>query len=160
MEIRFHLWGGGISIPKTKFGVTALMGASIIIRSGSIEQNFLIYDGFEIGGKSGTLLASFVETEWLSIESSEHPWAATCESFKGDTFEVVVSGTIANRGYVDITLSKIDDKHDKTILLKKYNVEAFGGQIAETKVTGKMQVKQGTRCVLPDDMKEKSFFAT
>ncbi len=130
------------------------------IRNGSNEHTFFIYDGFEIGGRNGTIIASFIETEYFNVNPIEHPWINSCNTFIDDTFEITLVGTVAKRGYTDITLKKINSNNHKETLLEKFHIESFGFQIQETKIIGKMLQNKKLRCALPDSIDNKSYWAT
>ena len=152
MQLRVHLWGGGVAVPKTKIGATVAMGAGLTIRAapGHSENTFLIYDFVELGGKNGTLGASTIETKWMNIDPAAYPWTVNCDTFKDGNFEVTLHGTVVGEGYVDVTIDHINSENDKTTLLKKYNVESNGFQMTETKIYGQMKMQKGKTCSLQE----------
>lgn len=141
MQIRFHLWGAGLAIPRTKIGISALMGAAVSLRNSdkASVNTFMMGDGFNVGGSSGSLLVSSVDTKWFNVDVSSNPWVSDCEFALGKTAEIILHGTIAGTGHIDVTFSLIDTDGIKTELLKRHNIRAKGYQITETKVSGNLQ---------------------
>ncbi len=126
MQIMMHLWGGGLSIPKTKIGVSTLMGAVLSIRAGEGHTPTVYATGdlFAIGTKSGTLVAGSVKTKWINVDSATNEWLSNCEYFEGKNVEIAAHGTLTGDGFVDITLATISDDGVKTTLLKRFKAQA------------------------------------
>lgn len=151
MQIQFHLWGGGLAIPRTKIGATVLMGGSFSIRAakGHTETTFLLGDLISLGGQNGTAIASSIKTKWFNVDpkTKGQEWITNCGSLLGPTLEIVLHGTVVNSGHVDLSFSKIDDDGIKEQLLSRHNLEATGGQLTETKIAAKVsRTTKGRSC--------------
>ena len=144
MQVMMHVWGGGFAIPKTRFGVGALMGAVLSLRAseGHMPTVYAMGDAFSVGVKSGTLFVGSVKTNWININtaSNENKWARDCNFFDGKCVEMGLHGTLVGEGHINITLSIISDDGVKTDLLKRFHIKAEGGQIAGTQVSGKLKL--------------------
>jgi len=140
MQVNMHVWGGGFAIPKTKFGVGLLMGAVLSIRAaeGHTPTVYAMGDTSSIGTKSGTLIAGSVKTNWVDVDPASNEWLKDCNFFEGKSVEMGLHGTVTGEGFVDMSLSIISNDGIKTDLLKRFNIDATGGQIAGTQVTGEL----------------------
>ncbi|MBX2809251.1 MAG: hypothetical protein KTR20_11530 [Cellvibrionaceae bacterium] len=142
MQVMMHVWGGGVAVPKTKFGVGALMGAMLSIRAaeGHTPTVYAMADLMSVGTKSGTLIAGSVKTSWVNVDPASNEWIKDCNFFDGKSVEMGIHGTVTGEGFVDMSLSTISEDGIKTDLLKRFNIEATGGQLAGTQVTGELKL--------------------
>lgn len=141
MEIKIIASGMGLAIPKTNFGVNLMAGMYLQVRNNSkeIPTTYGIAKSPSIGGKSGTLLVSHVETEWMQITPGNHGWLSNQAALTGCLAEAEVKGTLVASGNVDVTIKIYGPDNEAKYSFNKIAVKASGGQLASTAVRGQLK---------------------
>jgi len=140
MEIRFIASGIGASIPKINFGVNLFSGVYIQLRDTpkSIPYTIGIASTPDIGGSNGTLISSFISTDWSKVDQNKHSWICSKRALVGKTAEIEIKGTLIFNGKVDVAFKVFDEQGESEFSIEKVNIDASGGQVSDTKVRGKV----------------------
>jgi hypothetical protein len=138
MEMIINIFGIGVTIPKTGFGLNVASGSYIGFRHAKHQPDKLLglRDIVSLGSKSGTLVGSWVATDWFVIDVAKHSWAVNTNSLVGKKAENEVIGTLVIHGTVDLKFTVFDQNGNASELLTKADIKAAGGQISNTKVRG------------------------
>lgn len=85
MQIKITGASLAVAIPKSGFGLNATTFAYIQLRSGTGGQTQILAvdNHLSIGGKSGTMVWSNVQTNWVNIDSIKYPWVCNAQSLVG-----------------------------------------------------------------------------
>jgi hypothetical protein len=140
MQIKFIAMGVGAAIPKSDLGVNALSGVYIQIRSTPQAKSYVfgIAKGPEIGGKNGTLVASYVNTKWIDLDGKNYSWLCDHTSLVGKLAQLEIAGTLLLSGKVDVSFTVYDKTNEEKFSMSKIDIESSGGQISTTSVRGKI----------------------
>ncbi|VAX32903.1 hypothetical protein MNBD_NITROSPIRAE01-1393 [hydrothermal vent metagenome] len=140
MELKLIASGIGASIPKINIGFSLFSGVYIQLRDTptAIPYTFGIASTPEIGGNNGTFIASHVNTKWTRFDIKKHPWLCNKMGLKGKNAEVEIKGTLFLEGKVDISFTIFDENSESKFSISKVGIESWGGQLANTKIRGKI----------------------
>lgn len=138
--------GTGVSIPKLDIGLNLVSGCYLILKNTINSPGFVlgVAETTEIGGQNGTLFFSTVVTEWASLDLKKHPWMCSQEKLINQECEITLSGTLAIKGKIDISLKIFDDNHEETFSFNKFSVASTGLQLSDTRIRGKLRSLMGT----------------
>lgn len=138
MEMLINIFGFGVTIPKTGFGLNVASGSYVGFRHNKDRPDKLLglKDIVSLGSKSGTLVGSWVATDWFIVDVAKHSWAANTNWLIGKKAEIEVIGTLIIHGTVDLKFTVYDHNGNADELLTKVDVKAAGGQISNTKIRG------------------------
>jgi hypothetical protein len=139
MEMMINLFAIGFSLPGAGIGINGTTNCYVGFRHSKKNPDILLglQDVASMGPKSGTILGSWIVTDYFNVEYPNHRWIANTGRLIGKTVEIEVSGTMIVRGTVDIRFTVIDKNGNFNQLLSKANINATGGQLANTKIRGK-----------------------
>lgn len=138
MEMLINIFGLGIAIPKTGFGVNVASGSYIGFRHTKNKPDILLglRDIVSLGSKSGTFVGSWVATDWFVVDVAKHSWVANTNWLIGKKAEIEVIGTLLIHGTVDLKFTVYDQNGNANELLTKVDIKAAGGQVSNTKIRG------------------------
>ena len=80
-----------------------------------------------------------METDWFSLAANKENRIANLKKLTGKTAEVSIMGFLAKSGKVDVKFTIYDDIGDATNAVSKIGINATGGQLATTKIRGKLK---------------------
>ena len=92
-----------------------------------------IASSLDFGGKNGTLIGSYIKTDWMKVDANKHSWLCSADKLVGD---VEIKGTMILQGKVDVVFTIFDDNKEVQFNLNKVDISASGGQLAGTKIRG------------------------
>lgn len=138
MEMMNNIAGLGVAIPKTGFGLNLATASYIGFRLDKNNYDLLLglKDCFSLGTKSGTLIGSWIKTDWFMVDIKRHGWVADINRLVGSKVEIEVVGTVVAFGTVDLKLTAIDKYGNTKELMSKVDIKASGGQLSNTKIRG------------------------
>lgn len=145
MEIKMLVSGFGAAIPKTNFGFNLFSGVYIMLRDTPKGKPYVlgIAASPSIGGRSGTIVASHINTSWMNVDVNKHPWLCSKISLIGKHAQVEIKGTLLFSGKVDVTLTVYDNNQESQYSVSKVDIESSGGQLAATSVRGEIKDMMG-----------------
>lgn len=139
MEMRIGAMGCGIGIPKTNLEISAANIGMLYFRrfkNDPEEVILTVRDMISLGGKSGTFLATGLETDWFMLDPKRDSWAHNTISLIGKRIEIEVSGAQFLRGTVDVSVKVFDRYNQANELVSQCCLKAGGIQFSTIKIRG------------------------
>lgn len=140
MEIKMIALGYGVAIPKVSIGINLISGVYFLLRDTPRAKPFVygIATAGGLGGKSGTMVFSYIDTAWMKIDYGKHPWLYSKMSLVNKKAQIQIKGTLVIKGKVDITLTIFDKNNETKNSINKIDIECKGGQLSTTSIRGKI----------------------
>ena len=138
MQVKFLLMGLGASLPSFKVGLNLASGCYLQFRDTPSSPAFVLglATGFEFGASNGTLIGSYMESDWVSLDLKKHPWMCNQRVLIGKACKISLTGTVVRGGHVDITMTMFDKNHEEAYSFSKVYIKAGGIQLADAELKG------------------------
>lgn len=128
----------GARVGNTGFGVNLSAGFHIAIKRHptDIPVIFSVSNHLSLGSASGTLVGSFIHTDWFEIDTLSAPLFGEPRSLIGKHLGILVTGTLIGSGTVDIKIESYDQFGHAKTMLHLVNIKAKGMQVSSSAARG------------------------